>query len=48
MFMRNPSQSGFPIDVNGIRGFNLTKKGTNLVYGWFENRKRHWSWGVLP
>jgi hypothetical protein len=31
------------------KGFGLYKKsGTNLVYRWYENRKRHWCWGVLP
>jgi hypothetical protein len=23
------------------------KWGTNLVYRWLQDRKRHWSWGVL-
>jgi hypothetical protein len=48
MFMKNPSQSGFLTEVNGIRGSNLTKRGTDLVDRWFQNRKRHWGWGVLP
>jgi hypothetical protein len=33
--------------VNGIRGFNLIKE-TSLVYRWFQNRRKHWSWGELP
>jgi hypothetical protein len=27
MFMINPSPSGFPIEVNGIKGFDTIKRG---------------------
>jgi hypothetical protein len=48
MFTINPSRSYFLMDVNGKRDFNSIEKGANLVYRWFQNRHRHWSWGVLP
>jgi hypothetical protein len=31
------------------KGFQPDTKGwTNLVYIWFQDKRRHWSWGVLP
>jgi hypothetical protein len=34
-------------EVNGKRGFNPRERGgTNLAYRWYQDKKRHWSWGV--
>jgi ribonuclease HI len=46
MFMKNPSQSGFLIEVNGIREFNLTKKGGLIWYTMVPKQKKALGAGV--
>jgi hypothetical protein len=48
IFMVNASPSDFLIEASGRRGFDPIQGRTNLIYRLFINRKRHWSWGVLP
>jgi ribonuclease HI len=46
MFMKNPSQSEFLIEMNGKRGFNPTEKGDLSSIQMVPKPTKHWSWGV--